>query len=40
MPALLDRIEMHGGRLEALSTHRATLDDVFLARTGRQLRDE
>ena len=40
MPALLDRIEAHGGRLEALSTHRATLDDVFLARTGRQLRDE
>jgi ABC-2 type transport system ATP-binding protein len=39
MPALLDRIETHGGRLEALSTHRATLDDVFLARTGRQLRD-
>lgn len=40
MPALLHRIETHGGRLEALSTHRATLDDVFLARTGRQLRDE
>jgi ABC-2 type transport system ATP-binding protein len=39
MPALLDRIETQGGRLEALSTHRATLDDVFLARTGRQLRD-
>ena len=40
MPALLDRIEARGGRLDALSTHRATLDDVFLARTGRQLRDE
>ena len=28
------------GELTALSTHHATLDDVFLAQTGRQLRDE
>jgi ABC-2 type transport system ATP-binding protein len=28
-----------GGELTALNTHHATLDDVFLAMTGRQLRD-
>jgi ABC-2 type transport system ATP-binding protein len=39
LPALLELIRTHGGELTALSTHDATLDDVFLARTGRQLRD-
>lgn len=28
------------GQLTALTTHRATLDDVFLAMTGRALREE
>jgi ABC-2 type transport system ATP-binding protein len=40
VPALLDRIAAAGGELTALTTHRATLDDVFLALTGRALRDE
>jgi ABC-2 type transport system ATP-binding protein len=33
-------IQERQGELTALSTHHATLDDVFLAQTGRQLRDE
>ncbi|HEU0054489.1 MAG TPA: ABC transporter ATP-binding protein [Longimicrobium sp.] len=40
VPALLERITAAGGELTALTTHRATLDDVFLALTGRALRDE
>jgi ABC-2 type transport system ATP-binding protein len=40
VPALLALLGERGGALTALTTHRATLDDVFLARTGRQLRDE
>ncbi len=40
LPALIDLLGGKGGGLSALTTHRATLDDVFLAQTGRQLRDE
>jgi ABC-2 type transport system ATP-binding protein len=40
VPALLEVIRAHGAELTGLNTHHATLDDVFLARTGRQLRDE
>jgi len=40
VPALLEVIRAQGAELTALNTHHATLDDVFLARTGRQLRDE
>lgn len=40
LPALLDLIARAGGELTALTTHRATLDDVFLAMTGRELREE
>ena len=40
LPTLLDQIAAAGGELTALTTHRATLDDVFLALTGRALRDE
>jgi ABC-2 type transport system ATP-binding protein len=40
VPALIDLLGQRGGGLSSLTTHRATLDDVFLARTGRQLRDE
>jgi ABC-2 type transport system ATP-binding protein len=40
VPALLALIGPRDGALTSLATHRATLDDVFLARTGRQLRDE
>lgn len=40
LPPLLEKIAAAGGELTALTTHRATLDDVFLAMTGRALRDE
>jgi ABC-2 type transport system ATP-binding protein len=40
VPALLSRLERQGARLLSLSTHRATLEDVFIALTGRELRDE
>ena len=39
IPALYRLIERQHGELTALNTHHTTLDDVFLALTGRQLRD-
>jgi ABC-2 type transport system ATP-binding protein len=39
IPALLDAVTARGGRMSALSTHRATLEDVFVSLTGRKLRD-
>jgi ABC-2 type transport system ATP-binding protein len=40
MPALLGELRRQGVRLSELRTHSATLEDVFVALTGRQLRDE
>lgn len=40
VPALMALLAGEGGVLASLHSHRATLDDVFLARTGRQLREE
>ncbi|HEY1434719.1 MAG TPA: ABC transporter ATP-binding protein [Thermoanaerobaculia bacterium] len=40
VPALLAALDGAGARLVSLSTHRATLEDVFIALTGRELRDE
>ena len=40
IPALLAALERSGLKLEELSTRRAMLEDVFLALTGRELRDE
>jgi ABC-2 type transport system ATP-binding protein len=40
VPALLDRIEGSGAKLVNLSTHRATLEDLFVSLTGRALREE
>jgi len=40
VPALLAELERRGVALAGLSTHYATLEDVFVARTGRHLRDE
>jgi ABC-2 type transport system ATP-binding protein len=37
VPAVLRIAEAHGSRLSRLSTRAATLDDVFLALTGRTL---
>ncbi|HVT43272.1 MAG TPA: ABC transporter ATP-binding protein [Thermoanaerobaculia bacterium] len=39
VPRLLLACEEEGSRLVHLSTHRATLEDVFVALTGRELRD-
>jgi ABC-2 type transport system ATP-binding protein len=39
VPPLLVAVEAAGARLLSLSTHRATLEDVFVALTGRDLRD-
>jgi ABC-2 type transport system ATP-binding protein len=40
MPALLDQIEGSGAKLVNLSTHRATLEDLFVSLTGRALRED
>jgi ABC-2 type transport system ATP-binding protein len=39
VPALLAVIEQHGAKLVTLSTHAATLEDLFVSLTGRELRD-
>jgi len=39
VPALVALLEARGAALGRLSTHQATLDDVFVALTGRQLRE-
>ncbi len=39
VPALLELLRRRGAPLAELSTHHATLEDVFLALTGRTLRD-
>jgi ABC-2 type transport system ATP-binding protein len=39
LPALVQLMAERNAELASLTTHRATLDDVFLSRTGRQLRD-
>jgi ABC-2 type transport system ATP-binding protein len=40
MPALLDALGRQGVPLTELRTRSATLEDVFVALTGRHLRDE
>jgi ABC-2 type transport system ATP-binding protein len=40
VPSLLSALERAGARLVSLSTHRSTLEDVFISLTGRELRDE
>jgi ABC-2 type transport system ATP-binding protein len=39
VPQLLSSVETRGAKLEILSTHAATLEDLFVALTGRELRD-
>jgi len=39
LPALLGVLQSRGMELSLLTTHHATLDDVFVALTARQLRD-
>ncbi|KPK59978.1 MAG: multidrug ABC transporter ATP-binding protein [Gemmatimonas sp. SG8_38_2] len=40
VPALLTALEAHEVELSRLTTHNATLEDVFVSLTGRRLRDE
>jgi ABC-2 type transport system ATP-binding protein len=39
VPALLDTLRERNATLALLTTHSATLEDVFVALTGRHLRD-
>ncbi len=39
VPQLLATVEERGAKLQTLSTHAATLEDLFVALTGRELRD-
>jgi ABC-2 type transport system ATP-binding protein len=39
LPALLEELRRQGVKLEGLSTHEPSLEDVFVDRTGRALRD-
>ncbi|MEA2162447.1 MAG: type transport system ATP-binding protein [Thermoanaerobaculia bacterium] len=39
VPQLIGAVEKHGAKLISLSTHEATLEDVFVSLTGRELRD-
>jgi ABC-2 type transport system ATP-binding protein len=39
VPQLLGTVEARGAKLDILSTHAATLEDLFVALTGRELRD-
>ena len=39
VPAILEFLDGHGSKLAQLSTHSATLEDVFVSLTGRHLRD-
>ena len=40
IPALLERLGREGQTLSRLTTRHASLEDVFVALTGRHLRDE
>ncbi len=40
LPALLNELEQQHTKLVTLTTHQATLEDVFVSLTGRMLRDE
>jgi ABC-2 type transport system ATP-binding protein len=40
MPALLGELRRQGAQLSELRTHSASLEDVFVSLTGRQLRDD
>ena len=39
VPQLIATVEKHGAKLVSLSTHEATLEDLFVSLTGRELRD-
>ena len=39
VPQLIALVEKRGAKLVSLSTHAATLEDLFVSLTGRELRD-
>jgi ABC-2 type transport system ATP-binding protein len=39
VPQLLHAVEQYGSKLKTLTTHEATLEDLFVSLTGRELRD-
>jgi ABC-2 type transport system ATP-binding protein len=39
VPQLITAVDARGGKLQTLMTHAATLEDLFVALTGRELRD-
>jgi len=39
VPRVIGVIEKNGAKLVTLSTHEATLEDLFVSLTGRELRD-
>jgi ABC-2 type transport system ATP-binding protein len=39
VPSLIEIVQRHGAHLVTLSTHAATLEDLFVSLTGRELRD-
>jgi hypothetical protein len=39
VPQLIGIVDARNVKLETLSTHAATLEDLFVAMTGRELRD-
>ena len=39
VPRVIETVERGNAVLKSLSTHQATLEDVFVALTGRELRD-
>ena len=39
LPGVIEEVRRRGGELTSLSTHRATLEDVFVTLTGRALRE-
>lgn len=40
LPAILGAVTAHGCRLEFVDFHRPRLDDVFLAHTGRHMKED
>jgi ABC-2 type transport system ATP-binding protein len=40
LPALMGLFERRGVTLASLTTHHATLEDVFVSLTGRHIRDD
>jgi ABC-2 type transport system ATP-binding protein len=40
LPALMGLFERRGVALASLTTHHATLEDVFVSLTGRHIRDD